>query len=139
VLYTLLFVIITIIITTDNLNNMYNSLHLALIKLKDPVDFQKYTAVSPACLDKPNSHDTTYEQANAWVAGWGLNASDATFTMGTLQKLVVKIFTPKECHGFFDERFSRRMMCAGYKAAGKDSCKVYHHLKAVTFISHINC
>jgi hypothetical protein len=95
-----------------------------LIKVSEPIDFVKYTFVSPACIPNIATYEKTYEGSNAVVAGWGLNSSDASVTMGTLQKLDVAVFTIPECKKFFDERFTRRMMCAGYREGGKDSCKV---------------
>ncbi len=97
---------------------------MALIKLKSRIDFGKYSFIQPACLPQLHVYNVTYENEVAIVAGWGLNAADAHSTMGTLQKLNVTVFSTAECTTFFDERMSRRMMCAGYKEGGKDSCKV---------------
>ncbi|ODM96894.1 Transmembrane protease serine 6 [Orchesella cincta] len=82
-----------------------NDFDVALIKLDRPIDFK------------------TLKGASALVAGWGLNSADATSTMSKLQKLDVKVFTNDECKTMYDSRFTRRMMCAGFREAGKDSCK----------------
>ncbi|OXA51279.1 Transmembrane protease serine 11B-like protein [Folsomia candida] len=101
-----------------------------------------------ACFPDAATYHNKHEGKSATVAGWGLNSSNASVTMGTLQKLDVKVFTFHECKGFFEDRFTQffgpkvvpcnaarkrntdfirfffqRMMCAGFKEAGKDSCK----------------
>ncbi|CAL8137161.1 unnamed protein product [Orchesella dallaii] len=100
-----------------------NDFDVALIKLDRPVDFKTLKVVSPPCLPGLGGYLESKEGASALVAGWGLNSADANNTMSKLQKLDVKVFTNAECKTMYDSRFSRRMLCAGYKEAGKDSCK----------------
>ncbi|CAG7821728.1 unnamed protein product, partial [Allacma fusca] len=100
-----------------------NDYDIALIKLSSPIDFLKTKLLKPACMPSLGTFNVTWENTQAIVAGWGLNHADATNTMATLQKLNVTVFTKAECEAYFDERFNARMMCAGYKEGGKDSCK----------------
>jgi len=105
-----------------------NDFDVALIKLIEPIDFLKYREgpyVAPACIADLGPYDhSKLENTPAIVAGWGLNASNAAITMATLQKLDVTVFKDEYCKTAFTDRFSARMMCAGYKEGGKDSCQV---------------
>lgn len=99
---------------------------MAAILLATPINFTSISPpVSPICLPElPLSYMRTFTHHKATVAGWGLPAIDAPGTPEELQKLQINVFTPSECKELYGVRVNRRMMCAGFKDGGSDSCSV---------------
>jgi len=77
---------------------------------------------TPICLPELGSYPLTYAHKDAIVAGWGLPGVSATGTVSQLQKLNVTVFSQRLCKEMYVHRVNKRMMCAGYKEGGKDSC-----------------
>lgn len=96
-----------------------NDFDVALIKLEKPVDFEHIREVYPVALPDLETFVESKEGVKATVAGWGLSDSAATSTMAILQKLEVTVFSDEECKGFYGDRYTKRMICAGYKEGGK--------------------
>ena len=100
-----------------------NDFDIAIIKLDKPINYVD-SPMRPACIPTLGNYESQFTGVQATVAGWGLGNASAEITMAVLQKLKVEVFSSEECKKFFDERINRRMMCAGFKEGGKDSCKV---------------
>jgi trypsin len=69
--------------------------------------------------------DVAAEQIMAITAGWGaLNESSQTLP-NLLQKVSVPLVSKKSCNdkSAYDNTITDTMLCAGYKAGGKDSCQ----------------
>ncbi|XP_067142968.1 serine protease 27-like [Centruroides vittatus] len=90
---------------------------IALIKLNAPVQFTKF--IQPICLAKKSPSKSTI----CYVTGWGE-------TMGTsypdvLKQVAVPIISYKSCKQLYKNiiDINGKMICAGHKEGGLDSCK----------------
>jgi hypothetical protein len=103
--------------------NRTNDFDVAAIKLLTPINFSTLKQTHSICLPElPLSYLRTFGHRKAMIAGWGLPGVEAAGTPETLQKLDVNVFMPSECKALYAHRVNRRMLCAGYKEGGKDSC-----------------
>jgi hypothetical protein len=100
-----------------------NDYDVGAILLSTPVKFEG-SKLNPVCLPELGSYLRTFARKKASIAGWGLQSLEAKGTPTTLQKVNVTVFSPKDCKGLYAHRVNRRMMCAGYREGGRDSCSV---------------
>lgn len=96
---------------------------IALLELSHPVVYRKH--IIPACL--PERGDEFAGQ-KATVTGWGRIQYGNRNAPSELQKVEVNVYSLKECQDMYKlvgrrETIYSTMLCAGYKAGGKDSCQ----------------
>ncbi|XP_034425173.1 chymotrypsinogen A-like isoform X2 [Hippoglossus hippoglossus] len=92
---------------------------ICLLKLSSPVNFTTY--IQPVCLAGANS--TIHSGLITWVAGWGNTRPFGWSPSNTLQEANLTIVGNKECR--CNNRFliTDKMICAGVRAGGIDSCQ----------------
>jgi len=94
---------------------------IVIIKLKSPLKFNEN--VQPACLpDEASFKKAQAAKQMSVVSGWG-GLKDQGETPNDLQFVPVPLFPENLCGGFMDHGLSDGMICAGYKAGGKDPCQ----------------
>ncbi|XP_043279020.1 serine protease 33-like isoform X2 [Venturia canescens] len=96
---------------------------VAVLRLDRPVHYMPH--ISPICL--PDRNEDFLGQYG-WAAGWGALQAGSRLRPKTLQAVDVPVIDNRVC-----ERWHRsnginvviydEMMCAGYRAGGKDSCQ----------------
>ncbi|KAG7209853.1 hypothetical protein KM043_011456 [Ampulex compressa] len=96
---------------------------VAVLRLDRPVHYMAH--ISPICLPEKNED---FLGQYGWAAGWGALQAGSRLRPKTLQAVDVPVIDNRVC-----ERWHRsnginvviydEMMCAGYRAGGKDSCQ----------------
>ncbi|XP_051256440.1 serine protease 27-like isoform X3 [Dicentrarchus labrax] len=97
-------------------NQFTNDNDVCLLKLSAPVNFTDY--IYPVCLASEDSE--FYTGVNSWVTGWG--RTDNGTAADILQEADVPIVGNNQCKCAYPE-LTDNMICAGFKAGGKDSCQ----------------
>jgi len=103
---------------TSTLNNDF-----ALLKLAEPIDFDAYPHIRPACLPEDDSND--YFGYQAIVSGWGTTSSGGDVS-NYLQYVDVNILSNDMCkndYGYSPDQITDHMLCANVEGGGKDSCQ----------------
>ncbi|CAG7833425.1 unnamed protein product, partial [Allacma fusca] len=98
-----------------------NDFDVAMVRTVEPINITAKTQ-NPICFPPLGSYGVTYAHQQAIVAGWGLPSTEAPGTNTRLQKLNVSVFSQPMCKEYYAHRANKRMMCAGYKEGGRDSC-----------------
>lgn len=94
---------------------------IALLKLKEPLDFAAHKEIKPVCL--PTDKSKTYKGYDAIVAGWGSLGSDLDHILpDELMEVTVPILSPKCESNYNDIRITENMLCAGFPEGGKNAC-----------------
>ena len=95
----------------------------SLLKLEDPIDFDAYPHIRPACL--PQNDDNGYDGYSAIVSGWGTTSSGGDVS-SYLQYVEVNVLSNDVCmneYGYGQGQITDQMMCANVEGGGKDSCQ----------------
>jgi len=101
-----------------------NNNDIALIMLKDPVQYTDY--IRPVCL--PDVRSSIITGQTALVTGWG-ETKDRYNRNNVIQKVDVRIISSKQCNRWMSaitsepDTITQNMVCAGYKVGGKDACQ----------------
>jgi len=82
---------------------------IALLKLDDPVDFNKYPNIRPICL--PSNGGENYAESRAIVAGWGAT-SEFEGQSNVLLEATVEVLSNKECKGILKRNYDDSIICA---------------------------
>ncbi|KAK3859358.1 hypothetical protein Pcinc_034524 [Petrolisthes cinctipes] len=104
------------VIIHGNYNPKGYDYDMALLQLKETLDFTKHKAVQSVCL--PKSSTTTYGGETGFAYGWG-RLTDGGNQPAKLMEVKLPILEPS-CWG---KQVTKRMLCAGYKEGGKDTCQ----------------
>lgn len=96
---------------------------IALLELSQEVTYKQH--IIPVCLPERGENSTG---RMATVTGWGRTQYGVPTSPGLLQKVDVEVLNSTTCQGWMKSVGRREvifpnMMCAGYKAGGKDSCQ----------------
>jgi len=95
----------------------------ALMKLEDPINFDEYPNIRPACL--PQGDDNDYTGYSAIVSGWGTTSSGGDLS-NYLQYVDVDVLANDVCmdeYGYGQGQITDQMLCANVQGGGKDSCQ----------------
>ncbi|XP_034376339.1 coagulation factor XI isoform X1 [Arvicanthis niloticus] len=92
---------------------------IALLKLESSMNYTDFQR--PICL--PSKGDRNVVHTDCWVTGWGYTGSRDK-VQNTLQKAKVPLVWNEECQTRYRRhKITNKMICAGYKEGGKDTCK----------------
>ncbi|XP_028613480.1 coagulation factor XI isoform X2 [Grammomys surdaster] len=92
---------------------------IALLKLESSMNYTDFQR--PICL--PSKGDRNVVHTECWVTGWGYTGSRDK-VQNTLQKAKVPLVWNEECQmRYRRHKITNKMICAGYKEGGKDTCK----------------
>ncbi|KAA8578450.1 hypothetical protein FQN60_000069, partial [Etheostoma spectabile] len=106
---------VTTVIKHPNYNLNTNDNDICLLQLSSPVTFNDF--IVPVCLAAPGS--TFFSGVSSWVTGWGNIGSG-----GNLMEVNLPIVGNRECNcNYGVGRITNNMICAGFRAGGKDSCQ----------------
>lgn len=89
---------------------------IALLKLKETLDLSQHKQLRAVCL--PADDSKTYAGRTATASGWGLLKSGGNQPK-ELMEVSIPILSPS-CWGM--EGVTKKMLCAGLKEGGKDTC-----------------
>jgi secreted trypsin-like serine protease len=94
---------------------------LALLKLTDPVDFEKNSHVRPICLPTGSN---TYEGYTAIAAGWGITSNEAS-TSHVLLEIELTVLSNSQCKatGHYAPYILEDMVCASGDGGYQGACK----------------
>merc|ERR1719228_2710477 len=81
---------------------------IALLKLQDPVDFNKHPNIRPICL--PSNSRENYAGSRAIVAGWGVTGENEGHS-DVLLEATVTVLSDTECRRIYGDRHES-MICA---------------------------
>nr|XP_021501276.1 serine protease 52-like [Meriones unguiculatus] len=91
---------------------------IALLLLKSPLNLSINRV--PICVSEVSD---ILAWRNCWVTGWGVTTTSGPQTISPkLQKVQVELFRSDRC-GFAGSVFTKNMLCAGSRRAGKDACQ----------------
>jgi len=82
---------------------------IALLKLEDPVDFNKFPNIRPICL--PSNENEIYAGSRAIVAGWGATGENEGQSR-VLLEATVAVLSNEECEGLFSRGYHDSIICA---------------------------
>jgi len=82
---------------------------VALLKLKDPVDFNKYPNIRPICL--PSNKNESYAGSRAIVAGWGATGKFKGQS-NVLLEATVAVLSNTKCKRIYGRGYHDSMICA---------------------------
>uniref|UniRef100_A0A8C6I703 Coagulation factor XI n=1 Tax=Mus spicilegus TaxID=10103 RepID=A0A8C6I703_MUSSI len=92
---------------------------IALLKLESAMNYTDFQR--PICL--PSKGDRNAVHTECWVTGWGYTELRGE-VQSTLQKAKVPLVSNEECQTRYRRhKITNKMICAGYKEGGKDTCK----------------
>lgn len=109
------------IILDENYNMQTNDRDVALLKLRNPVDFNEN--VQPACLPAFDQRFRT--GTSCWTSGFGTTDENNPRVSDTLMEVTVDIISDTTCNSFdvYNGAVTRNMLCAGHLSGGRDSCQ----------------
>ncbi|XP_032363599.1 transmembrane protease serine 9, partial [Etheostoma spectabile] len=112
---------VTTVIKHPNYNLNTNDNDICLLQLSSPVTFNDF--IVPVCLAAPGS--TFFSGVSSWVTGWGNIGSGVSLPPpGNLMEVNLPIVGNRECNcNYGVGRITNNMICAGFRAGGKDSCQ----------------
>ncbi|XP_064482507.1 transmembrane protease serine 9-like [Ornithodoros turicata] len=93
---------------------------VALLKLASPLNYSEQ--VGPVCLPETREN---YTSSICTASGWGI-LSPAGPRVGCLRKVDLPLWNQKDCKLTYQTsgyQITDRMLCAGYKQGGKDTCR----------------
>lgn len=93
----------------------------SLLELEESVEFNK--KAKPIAL--PNSEEIVSDNTTCLVTGWGTtHPTDPSQRPDLLRGVEVPIVNQEKCDKIYMNitRITDRMICAGFKKGGKDSC-----------------
>jgi secreted trypsin-like serine protease len=101
-------------------NNRTTDYDIAVIKLKTPAAGIKYATMIAASQESSLADAGT----RGYVTGWGDRSDGNGSYPKTLQQVVVPIVSRSDCNdaNSYDGAITARMICAGYRKGGRDSC-----------------
>ncbi|CAM5117600.1 unnamed protein product [Eretmochelys imbricata] len=112
-----------------NYNSTWKSADIALLRLKQPVQYTN--EILPVCLPGPS--DSFPDNHMCWVTGWGRIDSEVSLPPpSTLQEVQVQLVGTAACNALYnidpDPKIGRDpvkpdMFCAGYAEGQRDSCQ----------------
>lgn len=110
------------VLVHPNYNQSSSDSDLALLKLYRPVKLGRH--VVPICLPAQNSTfgRTLATIRHSTVSGWGRLAQFGARAR-ILQRLELPRVPLQECRLHTKLNITRNMLCAGFKAGGRDSCE----------------
>jgi len=111
------------IIDHEDYNDDTLSNDFSLLKLLEPIDFNAYPHIRPACL--PQNDDVDYTGFSAIVSGWGTTSSGGDVS-SYLQYVDVNVLSNADCrnnYGYGSSQILDNMLCANVEGGGKDSCQ----------------
>ena len=121
-------------ITKVTAHEKYDSSHhkydLALLKLKNPINWSSNPDIKPICLPTPEMDNLDLVGKPSIVAGWGTTRSDGGRPSDVLLYAEVPVVSNSECKSAYstllsyDDQINPTHICAGYKQGGRDSCQV---------------
>ncbi|KAF1387763.1 hypothetical protein PFLUV_G00083330 [Perca fluviatilis] len=106
------------IITHPNYNQMTFDYDIALLELREPLEFTN--TIQPICL--PASSHVFPAGMPCWVTGWGALREGGSKSQ-LLQKASVKIINDTVCDVVTEGQLTSRMLCSGFLAGGVDACQ----------------
>jgi len=83
-------------IVYEKFNRQYFANDIALLKLEDPVDFNKHPNIRPICL--PSNSRENYAGSRAIVTGWGRTGEHGVMS-DVLREANVTVLSDTECRG----------------------------------------
>ncbi|XP_072225828.1 tryptase-like [Leuresthes tenuis] len=93
---------------------------IALIKLKRKVKSSPLVAA----VSLPSADDTFDSSSECWITGWGHIGKDVPLPdPEVLQQLKIPIISQQTCSTTYGKKLPSNLLCAGYRAGGKDACK----------------
>ncbi|CAG7825632.1 unnamed protein product [Allacma fusca] len=95
---------------------------VSLLELKTPINFRMPDAPTPICLPPLGVTNNMYMGKWAKVVGWGKGFEHAGSNNRLLQKLNIPILDMEKCNHTELNLITRRMICAGFEAGGRDAC-----------------
>jgi len=103
----------------------YPNVDYALLKLENPVDFNKETHIRPICL--PDNSRNQYRGEDAIATGWGRLAAKGNFAK-ILQKVDLKVMSNRKCNRILnsthkEQKVTDFMICANMPGTNKDACQ----------------
>lgn len=118
-------------IVHENYDPQVHNDDIALLKLKEPFNFDADIEVLPVCLPSPNS-DLGHDVGDlSTLVGWGVHDQNEISPSNVLYEVEVPISDPVQCKSAYtgllgnNSKFNwNNVVCASYKEGGKDSCQV---------------
>uniref|UniRef100_A0A3B4Z6Q4 trypsin n=1 Tax=Stegastes partitus TaxID=144197 RepID=A0A3B4Z6Q4_9TELE len=109
------------LVTHPLYNRSTNNADIMLIKLRAPMVLNRFVSLVPL----PRQGTGVLEGHVCRVSGWGYNSLGGSQVPVTLRTVTVPIVSTARCNSSdsFNGNITANMICAGYRAGGKDACK----------------
>ncbi|XP_072522323.1 trypsin-3 [Salminus brasiliensis] len=102
-------------------NKSTNNADIMLIKLRAPIDLNRYVSLAPL----PRQNTGVLPGRLCQVSGWGSTSHSGGEIPPTLHAVKLPIVSTAKCNSSesFNGNITSNMICAGYSTGGKDACK----------------
>ncbi|XP_035798694.2 trypsin-like isoform X2 [Amphiprion ocellaris] len=109
------------LVTHPLYNRSTNNADIMLIKLRAPMVLNRFVSLVPL----PRQGTGVIEGHLCRVSGWGYSSPGGSQVPVTLRTVTVPIVSSARCNSSdsFNGNITANMICAGYRAGGKDACK----------------
>ncbi|XP_060744879.1 transmembrane protease serine 5 [Tachysurus vachellii] len=109
------------IIYNKNYNHRSHDSDIALVKLRNPLNFSD--TIRPVCLPQYN-HELPGGTL-CWISGWGYTQPDEVHIPDTLKEAQVPLISTKKCNSscMYNGEITPRMLCAGHTEGNIDACQ----------------
>ena len=89
------------------------------------IELSQNSSFKPVLLNSSEIKISANSKILAMTAGWGTTTEGSNTLPNILRKVSVPLVNQAECNSksAYDGAITDRMICAGYKAGGKDSCQ----------------
>uniref|UniRef100_A0A803U0Q5 Peptidase S1 domain-containing protein n=2 Tax=Anolis carolinensis TaxID=28377 RepID=A0A803U0Q5_ANOCA len=101
-------------------NPVSKNADIMLIKLSRPLSYSPYVAVVPLL---PRGSPGVREGRLCQVWGWGHTSAVGGRPSDTLRGVSLPLLPPAKCNASYAGAITRDMLCAGFRAGGKDACQ----------------